>query len=272
MNCLFSSIAWLPGQNSDVAYRLRKQGINGIEAAPGLFDRPLADLTHQEINSVRMFWEQEGLPIRAMQALLFGKPELHLFGKHAERSALFEYLSLVFRVAGQLGGGPLVFGAPKNRMRNGLAEPKAFAIAVDFFTRLAPRATAEGCTLCIEANATAYGCDFITTHAAAIEFVAAVNTKGVGLQVDTGVMQMNQETPESLFAMLRQSGITPQHVHASQPFLVPVYGDMLFHKCMANGLSEIGYQGFVSVEMKKANGMADITAAAKAIHQTYGVQ
>lgn len=74
MNCLFSSIAWLPGQNSDVAYRLRKQGINGIEAAPGLFDRPLADLTHQEINSVRMFWEQEGLPIRAMQALLFGKP------------------------------------------------------------------------------------------------------------------------------------------------------------------------------------------------------
>ena len=270
MECVFSSIAWNPAQAAEIARVLREHGHTGIEGAPNLFDRPFAELETRHIATVRAFWERESLPVRAMQALLFGKPELRLFGSNEERAALADSLRVVFRVAGQLGAGPLVFGSPHNRRRGGMPADVAFDTAVTFFRTLAPFAATEGCTLCMEANAADYGCDFITTHAEAAELVAAVNAEGFGLQVDTGVMQMNGEAPAELLASLQRTGLMPRHVHASQPFLAPVDGNT-FHADMAAALAGAGYTGLVSVEMKNPASLPVLIETARCIQALYGV-
>lgn len=272
MKHLFSSIAWNREQSSEVANLLRAAGSTGIEGAPNLFERPLAQLEAEHIRKVRTFWEREGLPIRAMQALLFGKPELRLFGSDDERKALADYLHLVFRVAGNFGGGPLVFGSPRNRVRGQLPMDIAFDVAAGFFRKLAPYAAEHDCTLCIEANAPAYGCDFITTHGEAAALVAAVNTKGFGLQVDTGVMQMNGETPADIATILRNTGLVPSHVHASQPHLAPFDGTSAIHLAMAAMLRDRCYTGFVSVEMKMPNAFEHVVTAAHEVHKIYGAR
>jgi len=270
VKALFSSIAWAPEQAVQVASVLRKAGIKGIEAAPGLFDRPLSEVDVIQCKAVRTFWEQEQLPIRAMQALLFGMPHLRLFGSSAEREELANYLLHVIRVAGALGAVPLVFGSPRNRARNGLAEDEAFSLAVDFFAKLAPHAAEGGCVLCIEANTPAYHCDFITTHAEAARLVAAVNSAGFGVHLDTGVMQMNGESPAQVLDVLNTYHLAPQHIHISQPFLDVVHADTSFHVQLHTLLKVYGYAGAVSVEMKKPDHFSAIATAAQTVAHTYG--
>ncbi len=268
--CLASAIAWLPAEALEVAVLLRAEGAAGIEAAPGLFDRPLTEVTPRQVREVRTFWEGEGLPVRAMQALLFGRPELRLFGTEEERAALADYLRIVFRVAGGLGAGPLVFGSPKTRARGEMEPAAAFETAGRFFRQVAKDADAAGCVLCIEANAPDYGCDFVTTHEETSRLVKAVATPGFGLQVDTGVMRMNGESPADLAAILRAADVRPAHVHVSEPFLAPVEAATPFHRELAALLENLGYAGAVSVEMKRPESLPSLRSAVTSARATYG--
>lgn len=267
---LASAIAWLPAEAREVAALLRTEEAAGIEAAPGLFDRPLAEVTARQVQEVRAFWEGEGLPVRAMQALFFGRPELRLFGTDEERAALADFLRIVFRVAGGLGAGPLVFGSPKTRARGAMDPAAAFEVAERFFRQIAKDADAAGCVLCIEANAPGYGCDFVTTHQEAARLVQAVASPGFGLQVDTGVMRMNGESPSTLAAILNAADVRPSHVHVSEPFLAPVDAATPFHRELAGVLPDNGYAGAVSVEMKRPDALSSLRSAVATMRATYG--
>jgi sugar phosphate isomerase/epimerase len=251
MRVAVSSIAWTWEQAETLRSLLLSHGADGVEASPGLFEKPLAEVSPREALELRRFWEGNGLPFVAMQGLFFNAPPMSLFGSSAERAAMAAYLRKVFVIAGKLGAGPLVFGSPRNRRAGALNSERAFALAADFFSSLAPAALDQGCVLCIEANAREYGCDFITRHAEAVRLTKAVGRKGFGFHLDTGVMQMNGETPEETGAMLKKENLAPAHVHVSQPFLAPV-GDMDpdFHGRMRAVLQSAAYQGVVSIEMK----------------------
>lgn len=251
INAAISCIAWPNEQHEQVSALLQKFKILALEAAPGLFSCPLDAVTSEQIYAEKQFWAEKNIAIQAMQALLYGRPELNLFGTAHEREILASYLQKVFKVAQGLGAKSLVFGSPKNRQRGKLALPEALTIAVEFFSKIAPYAHEQGCTLCIEANAKDYQCDFITNHTEAIELVQAVNKQGFGLQIDAGVMQMNNEKPEMLAKQLDAAGIMPQHVHISMPFLEPVTMDAypLFSE-LKRQLDKREYKGFYSIEMK----------------------
>ncbi|MDR2173608.1 MAG: sugar phosphate isomerase/epimerase [Burkholderiales bacterium] len=252
MRCAFSSIAWTADQATGIARLLRANGAAAIEASPALFTAPLDAVTPAMAKEVRAFWEDAGLPIVAMQSLLFGKPNLSLFQSAHERTEMAQYLRHIFRLAGSLGAIPLIFGSPGNRKRKELSPENAFETGASFFAELAPYAQSEGVVLCIEANAEAYGCDFITTHAEAAQLVKTVNHPGFGLQIDTGVMQMNGEAPDALKQCLTDLNIIPSHVHISQPFLEPVVSlDVSFHQSLYQTLCDLSYPGIVSIEMKR---------------------
>lgn len=270
MKLLFSAIAWSSGQEVEITAILRQYGFGGIEAAPSMFGAPLCSLSGEDIANVRTFWTNAGLPPLAMQGLLFGRQDLKLFGDKDERRKLAVYLEKIFEVAGQLGCAPLVFGSPRNRQKGNLTEQDAMEQAAEFFAGLAPKAADAGCTLCIEANASAYNCDFITQHEAAAKLVSMVNAAGFGLQVDTGVMRMNGEKAEDLAAIFRKYDIIPTHVHISQPWLACDYTADAFHRQMAAMLGEAGYKGNLSVEMKNTGSLADIRKAAQCVQAVYG--
>ena len=74
-----------------------------------------------------------GSPCRRCSAILFGKPELRIFGPEPVRQATLDHLGRVAELAAALGARALVFGSPRNRDRGVLTPDEAFTHAVDFF-------------------------------------------------------------------------------------------------------------------------------------------
>lgn len=269
MKLVFSSIFWQRIQAEQIAVTLKQSGVFGIEASPALFGKPFSDVSLKECKEVKIFWESRGLPIVSMQSLLYGYSEFQLFGTKTEQKALLQYLCKVCQIANALGATKLVFGSPKNRIKGALSYDDALNEAAAFFFTAAKNAKNEGCILCIEPNAPAYGCDFITTHLEAAQLVQMVIHPCFKLHMDTGVMQMNQESPFDTVKCLDEIGCMPAHLHCSEPFLKPVFDiDNRFHKNLAQCLTEAGYTGFVSIEMKPTSEINLISYLQKATWQT----
>ena len=88
MRLAVSNIAWPAGADDDAARLLVAHGVAGVEVAPArVCERPW-EAPAGLVAAYRGFWEDRGLPIVALQALLFGRPELVLFGDAATRRRL----------------------------------------------------------------------------------------------------------------------------------------------------------------------------------------
>ena len=82
------------------------------------------------------------------------------------------------------------------------------------------------------------------------ELVRQINSPGIGLQLDTGVLLMNGEDADEVHKVA--SEVT--HVHCSHPFLGPLSSETLsFHREIGAALKDVNYSGMVSIEMKRDN-------------------
>lgn len=246
MKLAVSNIAWPAGADDRAVDVLRQHGVTGVELAPTkVWPNPTA-ATPAEIGRVRDWWESRGIRVVAFQALLFGKPDLVLFGSEAARDALAEHLDGIFRLAATVGAGPLVFGSPKNRLVGTMRVDEARRIAVDFFRRVGELAAKRGATLVLEANPPAYGCDFVTRFGEAADLVRAVDSPGFALHLDTGGMTLTGDT------VADAGGLVPAHYHISEPNLAPVGSDASVpHATIVRDVRAIGYDGWFSIEMRE---------------------
>ena len=258
MNLAMSSIAWEPPDDDAVARILREHGFQGVELAPTkIFPRPDA-ATDAEVAACREAWSRRGLRVVALQALLFGHPELTVFGDARPRT--LEYLTGVAGLGARLGAGALVFGSPRNRARGSLPEADAWRAAVEFFRSLGAAAVEAGTCVCIEPNPPRYGADFVTTSEEALRLVEEVRSPGFGLHLDAACALL---AGEDFPARLRKSAHVLRHVHLSEPDLAPVRpGGTLDLPSIGAALRDIGYSGWVSVEMKPA-GLDAVRVAAQ---------
>jgi sugar phosphate isomerase/epimerase len=268
MKLAASNIAWDPAEDDAVAAVLRERGFTGVEIAPGKRWASPMDATKKEIAAYRAEWETRGLKIVAMQALLFGRPDLQLFGEVAARRAMREYLTALIDMAHGLGAHALVFGSPKNRQRGKMPLKEATGIAAEFFRELGAVAMSRGCVICIEPNPTSYDCDFINTTAEAVALCEKIASRGVKVNGDAGAMATNGEDPASTI-----DATLPwiAHFHASEPRLAELT-DGPVQRAAAAALEECGYDGWVSIEMRAAESshVEAITRAADRVRQTYG--
>ena len=169
-------------------------------------------------------------------------------------------------VAGVLGARACVFGAPKQRDPGALDAEAAWEIALRALRRIGPAFDAAGSALAFEANARRYGCRFVTTTAEAIRLVEDVATPGVGLQIDTGTVFLEQEPADVL---LRAAPLAV-HAHVSEPDLRPVGGGEVDHAPLAAALKASGYNGSLSVEMRQTDDWAAaVTHAVSFVTTTY---
>jgi D-psicose/D-tagatose/L-ribulose 3-epimerase len=245
-----SSIAWTPAEETAAADLLVAQGVPGVELVPTRLGAgsPL-DITPAQVSNVRAFWHSRGIEIAAMQALLFGRPELRIFDD-ASRPRTLEYLRAIIRLGGALGARALVFGAPKNRERGALPLAQAWPIAVEFFGALGEEARAAGTCLCIEPNPVQYGADFCTDSVQALALVQEVGSPGFGLHLDSACALL---AGEDFPARIAASAPVLRHLHLSEPQLAPVApGGTADIPAIAAALRAIDYQGFMSIEMKAA--------------------
>ena len=258
MRLAMSAIAWEPPEDDAAARILREQGFTGVELAPTKIFARADKASDAELASCRTAWEGRGLRIVALQALLFGRADLTMFGN--THDATVEYLSGVVRLGARLGAGALIFGSPRNRARGALPLAEAWPRAVEFFRTLGDVAAEAGTCLCIEPNPERYGADFATTSAEAQRLVEEVASPGFGLHLDAACALL---AGEDFPARLRAGAHVLKHVHLSEPDLLPVRaGGSVNLPAISAALDEIGYTGWVSVEMKPA-GLDAVRAAAE---------
>jgi D-psicose/D-tagatose/L-ribulose 3-epimerase len=257
-----SNIAWDPSEDDAVAEVLRREGVAGVEIAPTKWRERPYEANGSDVASYRRYWEDRGLRVVSLQALLFGRSDLQLFADDDSRVQLGAYLRQAIDFAAALGAHALVFGSPKNRVRGTMPLSTATEIATTFFRDLGSHAYARGCVICIEANPPEYGCDFVTTTAEAIALCRAIDHPGVRVNIDLGGMTMAGERASDV---ITDAGALTGHVHASEPHLAEI-GGAADHLSAARALEDVGYRGWVSVEMRA--GGDNVAAVERAVKRT----
>lgn len=247
MKLALSNIAWEKDEQPDVIALMEEYGVSGVEIAPTkVWDIPI-DASSEQVKAEKAYWADRGIQVSSLQALLFGHPEFDLFGSDSDRASMLKYLGEIIRVAGLLGAGPLVFGSPKNRLKRQKSFSAARMIAVPFFRDVAKVAELHGTTFCLEPNPPQYGCDFVTNTEEAIEIVEAVDHSHFRLHLDSGIMTLNEEDP---LTSIPKGARWLAHFHVSEPNLAVIGSGGVDHPRFAEALEGIGYEDWISVEMR----------------------
>ncbi|MBD2022041.1 sugar phosphate isomerase/epimerase [Leptolyngbya sp. FACHB-36] len=253
MKLTISNIAWTAEADDAVLSLLGQSKIAGVEIAP---TRVFPDWqwTPDRVAAYQTLLGQHGLVCSSLQAIVYGKPDLKLFGTPAEKAALVAHLKRVADLAVELGARPLVFGAPKNRDRGDLDDRAAVAQAVDVFAEVGDYCAERGVCLCIEPNPPVYACNFVTNSQQGAELVRAVNSPGFRLHLDAAGMHLaGEDIPRALEA----AADVLAHVHISEPNLGTFAAPQVDHRGMAAGLRSIGWDQWLSIEMRATDPAID---------------
>jgi len=263
-----SNIAWDVAEQPAVFSMLRAAGVAGVEVAPTKLWPDWAGATPDAAAEARARLADEGFAVPALQSVLFGQPDLHVFGDAASQAGLVAHVARVAALAGALGAGVMVFGSPRNRLRGALSPAAAMDIAVPVFRALGEACAAAGTCLGIEANPVQYGGDFLTRWEEAAELVARVDHPGIGLHLDTACTAMAGDDP--VVAVAQCAGQI-RHFHVSAPQLGPVGPGAIDHPAIAAALRAQGYGGWVSIEMRRGETPVESLRAAVAfVRGCYG--
>ena len=261
MRLAVSNIAWDASADDSAAAVLVREGVRGVELAPTKWRAAPFDAPAKDVAELRKSWEDRGLPIVSLQALLFGRPELQLLAGDQARRAMMEHLRRVVDFAAGVGARSLVFGSPKNRVRGELPIEDAMRLAGDFFREIAPHARDRGVLFCIEANPPEYGCDFITRTSEAVELCRLVDDPSVRVNVDLGGIILGDENPADTIA---KAAPFVAHVHASEPHLALLSTESA-HERAGAALAQANYSGWVSIEMRAPAPTHQVEALERAI-------
>jgi len=240
-----SNIAWEIHDDPGIFSLLRKNGVQGIEIAPTKVWPDWNGANSFSANEYRKRLSNEGFEVPALQAILFGKPELQLFIPEAKH-ALIEHMKYVSELGSTLGAKVLVFGAPKNRRRGQLSTNEAVNYAAEIMREIGEICSEFGVCIGWEHNPVEYGCDFITNAADAKAFVDLVDSPGIQLHLDTGGLHM---CGGNINEIIRSAGPFA-HYHVSEPMLAPLVGGVIDHKASLQTLKDINYENWISIEMK----------------------
>jgi sugar phosphate isomerase/epimerase len=241
-----SNIAWDIKEDLAVAKLLKKFNIDAIDIAPGKYFPDLVNAKDKEVAYVKRWWNDYGIEVTGMQALLFGTTGLNIFGEGDGPQAMLDHLRAVCRIGAGLGATRLVFGSPKNRDRSGLSDMQALDQALNFFRCLGDIAQGYGVIVCLEPNPTRYGANFMTSNIETSYIVTTVDHDAIRMQFDTGALTINGESPD---VVLESSAKLIGHIHASEPDLVPLGDGGTDHRRMYQMLEHYLPQHVVSIEM-----------------------
>ncbi len=264
-----SNIAWDVSLDEQVAELLDTHGVRKIDIAPPKYFSDPSQTSQDEIFKVKEFWSAKGITPIGMQSLLFGTKGLNVFGPADIQQKLLTHLSHICRIGALLGAKNLVFGSPRNRDRSHLSDQETDLQAIQFFRRLGDIAEEHDVTLCLEPNPVCYQANFMTNSLETVEVVRKINHNHIGMQLDIGAMQINDETVDKTIAE-----IAPwvKHIHISEPQLVPLNINNDFHRDAAKAIHHYLPNMPMTIEMLTTNpttSLAEIEQSIQVMQQVY---
>ncbi len=243
----------------DVFARASRLGYHGVEIAPFTLANSVTDIPAAERSRIRQSAAQHAVEIVGIHWVLV-KPE-GLYINHPEpgiRRRTSEYFCDLVNFCADLGGRVMVVGSPKQRhLLPGVASEQAEAWALDTFRPSVKLAEDRGVTICFEPLAPVET-NFINTAAEAIRFTRRLGSPRFEIILDVKAM-CSESTP--IPQIIRESWPRFAHFHANDKNLKgPGFGEVDFQP-IAAALKEVGYTGYVSVEVFNFEEGAETIAA-----------
>ena len=244
-----SNLAFKNHSTRDTLGFLKDNEIDGLEIAPSLIWKDPPNASKKEIEAFKHLVSSNGLQVIALQSLLYGKPELQLFGSFKTRKNLLDHLKKMTDLCVDLGGRSLSFGSPNNRLKGKLSLDKAISIASPLFLELAEYAKLVNVIVCIEPVSTFYNCDFINNTKECIQLIETVQHSNFKLLLDTGTLISNQEDFNKIIEKYIH---LIAHIHINDPQLFPPSDKRREHTSIANTLRLMGYSNWLTLEFMQS--------------------
>jgi len=242
----------------DTLAHAAKLGYAGVEIAPFTLANSVNDISSDERQRIRDLAARNKIAIVGLHWLLV-KPE-GLYLNHTDagvREQTAKYFVELVDCCADFGGTIMVVGSPKQRnILPGVTREQARDWTAATFRDAVKRAEDRSVTICFEPLSPAET-NFINTAAEAIEFVKPFNSPAFKIIIDVKAMcSESKPIPQ----IIRESWPHFTHFHANDKNLKgPGFGDVDF-KPIAATLHEVGYNGYVSVEVFKFEEGAEVIA------------
>ena len=227
----------------------KKAGYDGIEIAPFTLAKYVTEIPAAERQRLRNSAARMGLEISGIHWILVQAEGMYLNHPDAEvRARTAKYVCELVNFCADLGGKIIVVGSPKQRnVMEGVTFEQAWGWATNTFRDAVKLAEDRGITICFEPLAPSET-NFINTAAHAIRFTRQFNSPAMKIILDVKAMCSEaQPIPQ----IIRESWPHFAYFHANDRNLKgPGFGDVDFTP-IAAALKEVGYDGYVSVEVFK---------------------
>lgn len=226
----------------------RKAGYQGIEFAPYTFFGSFSSGDIKAgIGEIKKVLGENGLQFAGFHWLLVSPRPLSLVSPDRElRQATLDHLRLLLAAAGELGGGHLILGSPKQRSaRPGQSVEEAKTILKENLATLGGCAVSHKSRILLEALDHGQ-CDVINTLGEAGELVRAVNSPGVSGMFD---FHNTGDETKSWDALIRQNRETIQHVHINEMDGGPPGAGSSDYAPAFKALRETDFSDWISMEI-----------------------
>jgi D-psicose/D-tagatose/L-ribulose 3-epimerase len=250
MKLSVSNIAWDPEEEPQILDILSRYDVGGIEVAPTKLWPDWVGADPVAARTAREQYRERGFQVPALQAILFGRPDLLVFGPPDVQQQLVEHIDRVAALAAGLGAEVMVFGSPKNRDRGDRSEAAARSDAESVFRAMGEASWRHGVRLCIEPNPKVYACTFMTSWRNARAMVEVAGSDGVGLHLDAACISL--EGDDVVQAVEECAGAI-SHFHVTEPELADFSSPTLDHAAIGEALRRTGYDGWLSIEMRRSD-------------------
>lgn len=222
-------------------------GYHAVELAPFTLAESVESLTPDDRQAIRRIAQETGMEIAGLHWLLVKPAGLHLTTPDEEvRKRTADYLVALAHFCADIGGKVLVLGSPKQRsIPEGATFEQAWERALETLRPAVKAAEQRGVTWCIEPLSPAET-DFLNRAEDAVRFVQALDSPSARIILDVKAMSSEGKPIPQI---IRESVGWFAHFHANDPNLKgPGMGEVDFVPIL-RALTEVGYSGYVSVEV-----------------------
>jgi len=224
-------------------------GYEGLEIAPFTLSKTVGEISPQQRRMIRAAAGRAGLAICGLHWLLARTEGLYLnHPEAAVRERTSSYLCDLVDCCADLGGKIMVLGSPQQRnILPGLTAQQAWDLAAQTLAGVVARAESQGVVICFEPLSPTET-NFINTSGEAVRFARQFNSAAMKIILDVKAMCSEAEP---IPRIISQSWPHFAHFHANDKNLKgPGFGEIDFGP-IAGALREVGYGGWISVEVFK---------------------